>query len=235
MQCPSCRSSDVEKVKEWIMPKKRYHVAHCVCRNCGYRFNHYAGRGKEFVLRMGASTRRRRRAAVRSTHRHCDAVSVKIKIPIPKIPPNIVAVDQFGDAFYVHDTEKSTEDPTAAEALQEAVRRAADRLAEAVVYFGEDKKLQEAKLPPWINRNAIISLAKELEKYVEKPFALSAARREVFGKTDLLELELAAIQNFPGTKTSEEYQKLLRIRFETIAWLYGLYKIIAECPSLSTC
>jgi len=64
----------------------------------------------------------------------------------------------------IHDAEKSTEHPTAGEALQEAVRRAADRFAEAVVYFGEDKKLHEARLPPWFNRNAVINLPKELEK-----------------------------------------------------------------------
>jgi hypothetical protein len=28
-------------------------VTHYVCRNCGGRFNHYVGRGREFVLRVG--------------------------------------------------------------------------------------------------------------------------------------------------------------------------------------
>lgn len=178
----------------------------------------------------GVSVEELRKAAARFVYYLCDAVPAKIKdaeIPIPKTPPNIVAVDQFGDAFYVHDTEKSTEHTTATEALQEAVRRAADKFAEAVVYFGEDKKLQEARLPPWINRNAIINLAKELEKYVEGPLSLTSIRREIFGKTDLLELELAInqkSQNLPEAKTSEEYHKLLRVRFETIAWLYNLYK-----------
>jgi DEAD/DEAH box helicase domain-containing protein len=178
----------------------------------------------------GVSEEELRRAAARFVYYLCDAVPAKIKdaeIPIPKTPPNIVAVDQFGDAFYVHDTEKSTEHPTAAEALQEAVRRAADKFAEAVVYFGEDKKLQETRLPPWINRNAIINLAKELEEHVEGPLSLTSIRREIFGKTDLLELELAInqkTQNLPEVKTSVEYHKLLRIRFETMAWLYNLYK-----------
>ena len=107
------------------------------------------------------------------------------------------------------------------------MRRAADKFAEAVVYFGEDKKLQETRLPPLINRNAIINLAKELEKYAEGPLSLTSIRREIFGKTDLLELELAInqkSQNLPEAKTSEEYHKLLRVRFETIAWLYNLYK-----------
>ncbi|NAZ32766.1 MAG: hypothetical protein GU356_00475, partial [Pyrobaculum sp.] len=115
---------------------------------------------------------------------------------------------------------------TATEALQEAVRRAADKFAEAVVYFGEDKKLQETRLPPWINRNAVINLAKELEKHVEGPLSLTAIRREIFGKTDLLELELAINQKSQNqeAKTGEEYYKLLRIRFETIAWLYNLHK-----------
>ena len=31
-------------------------------------------------------------------------------------------------------------------------------------------------------------------------------------------------ENSLETKTSEEYHKLLRVRFETIAWLYNLYK-----------
>jgi hypothetical protein len=178
----------------------------------------------------GVSVEELRRAAARFVYYLCDAVPAKIKdaeTPIPKTPPNIVAVDQFGDAFYVHDEEKSTEHTTATEALQEAVRRAADKFAEAVVYFGEDKKLQETRLPPWINRNAIINLAKELEKYAGGPLSLTSIRREIFSKTDLLELELAInqkSQNLLEAKTSEEYHKLLRVRFETIAWLYNLYK-----------
>jgi len=218
----------VERVKEWVMPKKGYHVTHYICRNCGGRFSHYVGRGREFVLRVGASAgkRRRRRAASRFGHLY---VPAKIKIPIPKTPPNIVAVDQFGGAFYVHDAEKSTEHATAAEALQEAVRRAADKFAEAVVYFGEDEKLQEARLPPWISRNAVINLAKELEKYAEGPLSLASIRREVFGRTDLLELELAINQkplSRPGA--GGEHRKLLRMRFETIAWLYNLYRRLAS-------
>jgi hypothetical protein len=42
-----------------------------------------------------------------------------------------------------------------------------------------------------------------------------------------LELELAInqkSQNLPEAKTGEEHHKLLRARFETIAWLYNLYK-----------
>ena len=138
----------------------------------------------------------------------------------------------------IHDAEKSTEHPTAGEALQEAVRRAADRFAEAVVYFGEDKKLHEARLPPWFNRNAVINLPKELEKYVEGPLSLTSIRREIFGKTDLLELELAInqkIQNLQEAKTSEEYRKLLRVRFEMIARLYNLKTYLRPLkPTLST-
>jgi hypothetical protein len=29
-----------------------YRVTRYVCRECGGRFNHYAGRGREFVLRV---------------------------------------------------------------------------------------------------------------------------------------------------------------------------------------
>ena len=184
----------------------------------------------------GVSVEELRRAAARFVYYLCDAVPAKIKdaeISVPKAPPNIVAVDQFGDGFYVHDTEKSTEHSTAREALQEAVRRAADRFAEAVVYFGEDKKLHEARLPPWFNRNAVINLPKELEKYVEGPLSLTSIRREIFGKTDLLELELAInqkIQNLQEAKTSEEYRKLLRVRFETITWLYNLHRRLTSAP-----
>ncbi len=53
MKCPFCGSSNVERVKEWDMPKMGYHVTHYVCRNCGGRFNHYVGRWREFVLRVG--------------------------------------------------------------------------------------------------------------------------------------------------------------------------------------
>jgi hypothetical protein len=145
--------------------------------------------------------------------RSSGVISAKIKVSVPKALPNIVAVDQFGGVFYVHDVEKSTEHTTAA--LQEAVRRAAERLAEAVVYFGEEEKLQEAKLPPWVNRGAVVNLAKELEEYVEGPPSPAVMRR---GMTDLLELELAA------GRTGEERRRLLRMRFETIGWLYSLYK-----------
>jgi len=179
----------------------------------------------------GVSVEELRRAAARFVYYLCDAVPAKIReaeVLVPKTPPNIVAVDQFGDGFYVHDAGKSTEHTTAGEALQEAVRRAADRLAEAVVYFGEDRRLQVARLPPWFNRNAVINLAKELEKHVEGPLSLTSIRREIFGKTDLLELELTINQRIQSggreAKNSEEYRKLLRVRFETIAWLYNLYK-----------
>jgi transposase-like protein len=53
MKCPYCGSSNVERVKEWDMPKMGYHVTHYICRNCGGRFNHYVGRGREFMLRVG--------------------------------------------------------------------------------------------------------------------------------------------------------------------------------------
>jgi transcription elongation factor Elf1 len=53
MKCPFCGFSNVERVREWDMPKMGYHVAHYICRNCGGRFNHYVGRGREFVLRVG--------------------------------------------------------------------------------------------------------------------------------------------------------------------------------------
>jgi len=58
MKCPYCGSSNVERVKEWDMPKRGYHVTHCICRNCSGRFNHYVGRRKEFVLRVGFRQRR---------------------------------------------------------------------------------------------------------------------------------------------------------------------------------
>jgi transposase-like protein len=58
MKCPYCGSSNVERVKEWDMPKMGYHVTHYVCRNCGGRFNHYVGRWREFVLRVGFKQRR---------------------------------------------------------------------------------------------------------------------------------------------------------------------------------
>jgi len=186
---------------------------------------------------QGASIEELRRAAARFVYYLCDAVPARIKeaeIPIPRTPPNIVAVDQFGDGFYVHDQGQSTEHPTASEALQEALRRAAGRLAEAVVYFGQDEKLQEARLPPWVNRNAVINLAKELEKYVEGPLSLAAIRREVFGKTDLLELELYINQRIQSgsqeAKDSEEYRRLLRARFETLAWLYNIYTRLTSAP-----
>ena len=232
VECPSC-SSPMEKVREWDMPKKGYRVMHYVCRDCGGRFNRYVGRGREFVLRVSVKRRKAAKRQRRTTRSISGgAVSAKVKISIPKTLPNIVAVDQFGGVFYVHDVEKSTEHPTAAEALQEAVRRAANRLAEAVVYFGEDEKLQEAKLPPWINRGAVNNLAKELEKYVESSLSLAVIRREVFGRTDLLELELAVSRNLPAAKTSGEHRRLLRTRFETIALLYNLYKrLVAEHPS----
>jgi len=139
----------------------------------------------------------------------------------------------------IHDAEKSTEHPTAGEALQEAVRRAADRFAEAVVYFGEDKKLHEARLPPWFNRNAVINLPKELEKYVEGPLSLTSIRREIFGKTDLLELELAINQKTQSgdqeVKTGEGRRKPLRVRFEMIARLYNLKTYLCLLkPTLST-
>jgi len=57
MKCPYCGSSDVERVKEWDMPKMGFHVVHYVCWRCGGRFNHYVGRGREFVLRVGPRRR----------------------------------------------------------------------------------------------------------------------------------------------------------------------------------
>jgi transposase-like protein len=57
MKCPFCGSSNVEKIKEWNMPRRGYHVVHYVCRNCGGRFNHYVGRRREFVLRVGFKKR----------------------------------------------------------------------------------------------------------------------------------------------------------------------------------
>jgi len=41
MKCPYCGSPNVERMKEWDMPKMGYHVVH------------YVGRGREFVLRVG--------------------------------------------------------------------------------------------------------------------------------------------------------------------------------------
>jgi hypothetical protein len=233
VKCPFCSSPNVEKVREWDMPKKGYHVTRYVCGGCGGHFNHYVGGGREFVLRVFVKRRKAAKRQRRTTSRSIsgDTVSARVRISIPKTPPNIVAVDQFGGVFYVHDVEKSTEHPTAVEALQEAVRRAADRFAEAVVYFGEDKKLQEARLPPWISRDAVVNLAKKLEKYVEGSLSLAAIRREAFGETDLLELELAVSRSLPVAKTSEECRKLFRTRFETIAWLYSLYKRL----SMETC
>jgi hypothetical protein len=55
---------------------------------------------------------------------------------------------------------------------------------------------------------------------------LDEVRRGAPRRQDL-EPELAVnqkSQNLPEVKTGEEYHKLLRIRFETIAWLYNLYK-----------
>ncbi len=55
---------------------------------------------------------------------------------------------------------------------------------------------------------------------------LDEVRRGAPRRQDL-ELELAInqkSQNLPEAKTSEEYHKLLRVRFETIAWLYNVYK-----------
>jgi DNA-directed RNA polymerase subunit RPC12/RpoP len=52
MECPYCGSESVEKVREWDMPRMGYRVTHYACRSCGGRFNHYAGRGREFVLRV---------------------------------------------------------------------------------------------------------------------------------------------------------------------------------------
>ena len=53
MKCPYCGSFNVEKVKEWDMPRRGYHVVHYVCKDCGDRFNHYVGRRREFILRVG--------------------------------------------------------------------------------------------------------------------------------------------------------------------------------------
>ena len=55
MRCPYCGSENVEAVKSWEMPKRGYKVTHYLCRDCGGLFNHYVGRGREFVLRAGAS------------------------------------------------------------------------------------------------------------------------------------------------------------------------------------
>ncbi|MCC6021464.1 MAG: hypothetical protein LM577_08920 [Thermoproteaceae archaeon] len=57
MKCPYCGSPDVEKVRKWDMPRVGYHVVHYACRNCGGRFNHYAGRGREFALGAGLGKR----------------------------------------------------------------------------------------------------------------------------------------------------------------------------------
>jgi len=46
MKCPYCGSPNVERMKEWDMPKMGYHVVHYVCRSCGGRFNHYVGKGE---------------------------------------------------------------------------------------------------------------------------------------------------------------------------------------------
>ncbi|MGK0549923.1 MAG: hypothetical protein ABWU84_09895 [Pyrobaculum sp.] len=60
MKCPYCGSEKVEPVKSWEMPKMGYKVTHYRCKNCGGLFNHYAGKGKEFVLRVGAFLKYRR-------------------------------------------------------------------------------------------------------------------------------------------------------------------------------
>ncbi|MEL9990572.1 MAG: hypothetical protein QXP98_00505 [Thermoproteus sp.] len=54
VKCPYCGSENVEAVKTWKMPRQGYDVTHYRCRDCGGLFNHYVGRGKEFVLRVGA-------------------------------------------------------------------------------------------------------------------------------------------------------------------------------------
>jgi len=58
VKCPYCGSEDVEAVKSWEMPKMGYRVTHYRCRHCGGLFNHYVGRGREFMLRVGPRARR---------------------------------------------------------------------------------------------------------------------------------------------------------------------------------
>lgn len=58
MKCPYCGSVNVELVKSWEMPKMGYKVAHYRCKDCGGLFNHYVGRGREFVLRVGPRRQR---------------------------------------------------------------------------------------------------------------------------------------------------------------------------------
>jgi transposase-like protein len=58
MKCPYCGSSNVERVREWDMPRRGYHVVHYVCKDCGGRFNHYVGRWREFILRVGFRRRK---------------------------------------------------------------------------------------------------------------------------------------------------------------------------------
>jgi DNA-directed RNA polymerase subunit RPC12/RpoP len=53
IKCPYCGSAVIEAVKSWDMPKMGYHVTHYRCKTCGGLFNHYAGKGREFVLRVG--------------------------------------------------------------------------------------------------------------------------------------------------------------------------------------
>lgn len=53
VKCPHCGSVNVEAVKTWKMPRQGYDVTHYRCKNCGGLFNHYVGRGREFVLRVG--------------------------------------------------------------------------------------------------------------------------------------------------------------------------------------
>ncbi|MEM0463056.1 MAG: hypothetical protein QXO02_05765 [Thermofilaceae archaeon] len=64
MKCTYCGSESVEAVKSWEMPKRGYQVTRYRCRNCGGLFNHYVGRGKEFVLRPGASRQSPRRTCI---------------------------------------------------------------------------------------------------------------------------------------------------------------------------
>lgn len=52
MKCPYCGSENVEAVNSWEMPKRGYKVTRYRCRNCGGLFNHYVGKGREFVLRV---------------------------------------------------------------------------------------------------------------------------------------------------------------------------------------
>jgi len=61
MKCPFCGSENVYIVKKWKMPKIGYDVTQYKCNVCGGLFNHYKGKGRDFVLRNVLQKQRRGR------------------------------------------------------------------------------------------------------------------------------------------------------------------------------